>query len=113
MSCSISELFAFYLDAIASFLTSERPSLNVCFVGIRCWDKMQVYELLRNYNSVKLITIHPEFSQVTTMIMMVLDYLNAALELNSASGSTAADIVNCGVCVTCSIVTTMVCCPNW
>ena len=77
-----SELFSFYLDAIASFLTSERPSLNVCFI----------YELLRQYISVRTITQHPEFNQVTTMIMMVLDYLNAALEVNPESKSASNQI---------------------
>lgn len=54
---------------------------------------LKVYELLRKYDSVKLITIHPEFSQVTTMIMMVLDYLNAALEVNPKDGDTTSEIV--------------------
>lgn len=49
--------------------------------------------MLRKYDSVKLITIHPEFSQVTTMIMMVLDYLNAALEVNPKDGAAVSDIV--------------------
>ena len=34
-----------------------------------------MYELLRKYESIRLISIHPEYSQVTTMIMMVLEYL--------------------------------------
>lgn len=54
---------------------------------------LKVYELLRKYDSVKLITIHPEFSQVTTMIMMVLDYLNAALEVNPKDGDATSEIV--------------------
>ena len=33
------------------------------------------------YNSVKLITAHPEFNHITTVIMMVLDYLNSALKV--------------------------------
>lgn len=31
---SVSESLSFYLDALASFLTSERPSMNVCLVSI-------------------------------------------------------------------------------
>ena len=36
---------------------------------------------MRQYNSVKLITAHPEFNHITTVIMMVLDYLNSALKV--------------------------------
>lgn len=53
----------------------------------------QIYELLRQYVAVRTITQHPEFNQVTTMIMMVLDYLNNALEVNSESKSVEKQIV--------------------
>ena len=53
----------------------------------------QIYELLRQYTAVRTITQHPEFNQVTTMIMMVLDYLNAALEVNTESKSVEKQIV--------------------
>ena len=54
----------------------------------------QIYELLRQYIAVRTITQHPEFNQVTTMIMMILDYLNNALEVNSESKSVEKQIVD-------------------
>ena len=46
-----------------------------------------MYELLRKYESIQLIIIHPEYSQVTTMIMMVLEYLKNSLEKSNQTQS--------------------------
>lgn len=46
-----------------------------------------MYELLRKYESIRLISIHPEYSQVTTMIMMVLEYLKNSLEKSNQTQS--------------------------
>ena len=46
-----------------------------------------MYELLRKYESIRLISIHPEYSQVTTMIMMVLVYLKNSLEKSNQTQS--------------------------
>ena len=46
-----------------------------------------MYELLRKYESIRLISIHPEYSQVITMIMMVLEYLKNSLEKSNQTQS--------------------------
>lgn len=65
----------------------------MCALFVLLLDYYKIYELLRQYISVRTITQHPEFNQVTTMIMMVLDYLNAALEVNPESKSASNQIV--------------------
>ena len=41
--------------------------------------------MLRQYDSVRTITKHPEFDHITMSIMMVLDYLNEALKKKGES----------------------------
>ena len=65
----------------------------MCALFVLLLDYYKIYELLRQYISVRTITQHPEFNQVTTMIMMVLDYLNTALEVNPESKSASNQIV--------------------
>lgn len=40
----------------------------------------KVYELLRQHEALKAVTVHPEFNHITTIVMMVLDSMDAALK---------------------------------
>lgn len=40
----------------------------------------KVYELLRQHEALKTVTMHPEFNHITTIVMMVLDSMEAALK---------------------------------
>ena len=76
--------------------SSLQSDLRLMFVSSEFVSRLhsQIYELLRQYIAVRTITQHPEFNQVTTMIMMILDYLNNALEVNSESKSVEKQIVD-------------------
>ena len=39
-----------------------------------------MYELLRQHTALKTVTMHPEFNHITTIVMMVLDSMEAALK---------------------------------
>lgn len=57
IDCSVSELLSFYLDALASFLTSERPSVNVCLVSILLLTLFQRF--MNYYESMILLNSLP------------------------------------------------------
>lgn len=39
-----------------------------------------MYELARQHGALKAVTAHPEFNHITTVVMMVLDSMDAALK---------------------------------
>ena len=39
-----------------------------------------MYELVRQHGALKAVTAHPEFNHITTVVMMVLDSMDAALK---------------------------------